>query len=168
MILVEERLKELFDTLPAIQGASDSFKPTFGFGIQEDCLKVLDAKKKEKHYPLVWLETPFTKTGKEHKFSFPLKLILAEKSDGVMSNEERFEKTFKPMLVPLYDNVLKALNRSGFTKILNEDRNKSTNYFNYSVSDGGKKATYGPVIWDAIKFECELQMDSCPMRTITF
>ena len=166
MILVEDRLHELFNTLPEITGNVTNFKPSFGFGTYEDCVKFLAHKAKEgvKHYPLVWLETPFTRTGKENRFQFPLKLILAEKSNAEMSNLQRLDITFKPMLVPLYNNVLTALNKSGFTKILKPEKNKATNYFNFGV-DGKTQATD---IWDAIKFECELEMDECPLRTITY
>lgn len=164
MILAEDRLKELFNTLPELQGSEEMFKPSYGFGSRSECIRFLDSKKGLKHYPLVWLETPFETEGPDHRIDFRMRLILAELSNSEMSNEERLEITFKPMLLPLYDNVIKALDKSGFTKILNRDKMKRTNHFNFGLNDEAAVTE----IWDAIKFECTVQMTDCPINEIIY
>lgn len=166
MIDVEYDLKMLFDTLPDLTIDDESYKPMFDFGNHEDLLKYLEQKDREEGetYPLIWLETPITLTGSEDKKSFDLKLVLATQTSAEISNVERLEITFKPTLIPLYKNILKALNQSGFTQIIKKEQNKTTNYYNYGVRQIGKKREEQAAIdiWDAIKFECKLEVtDAC-------
>ena len=178
MILVEKRLKELFATLPPIvrestEGESIEFKPAFDFGDQEDLLWYLAQKKKlgGKVYPLIWLETPITKKGKENRVTVDLKLVLATLNQKTtMSNLERLNRTFTQTLVPLYENVLKALEQSGFTEILKPENNKRTDFYNYGVKQrGGKDSEHKTTdIWDVIKLECELELTDCKQQNINY
>ena len=171
MIIVERRLQELFDTLPPIiDDNGKEFKPTFNFGTHEDLLRFLNHKKKQSvaFYPVIWLETPFTMTGFEHRKSFDLKLVFAQLSNYELSNKQRLQITFEKTLEPLYQNVLKALKESGFTRIIDNENNKSTNYYNYSVVEKGKDKQFASDIWDAIKFECELQIDATKIKRINY
>jgi len=163
MIIVEERLKELFDTLPPVESGGSDYQVRFGFGSESDLgqfLKSLNERQGETKYPLIWLITPVQVEGKEDRVTFPLNLIVATDSNNSDTNLVRLEKTVKKVLTPVYENMLKALHRSGFTRILNEDQNKRGLYFNYSerISD----------IWDALKFECLLEMTSCKMKSINY
>lgn len=164
-MIVEERFISLFDTLPVQTVDGSDYKPFFGFGSQRDLLLYLNHKSKEggKRYPLVWLQTPFQTTG-DKRLEMKLKLVLATLSDSGMSNVERLQVTFVPTLYPLLENVKKALNHSGFTRILNAERNVRANFFKYGFN-GENEVTD---IWDAIKFECELEMVDCPQRTIHY
>ena len=79
--------------------------------------------------------------------------------------------TIKPLLLPILNNVIKAFNRSGFTKLLNRDREILSKHYNYGVQESGKGGeTVHPTtdIWDAIKFECEIEMSDCAQRTIFY
>ena len=70
MILVEEDLGLIFDTLPAIVGDdSEDYKPAYDFGTHKDLIRYLNSKRKEGGhvYPLIWLETPIVKKGKEDR-----------------------------------------------------------------------------------------------------
>lgn len=167
MIIVEERLEELFDTLPLITVGGSDYKTAFDFGSHKDLLKFLAMKKKEggKFYPLIWLETPFTESGKEDRISIDLKLILATLTNAEISNKERLEVTFKPALIPLFENIYKAFRMSGFTKIINPEDNKKTKHYNYGV-DGKEERPSN--IWDAIKFECELELTECKQEIINY
>lgn len=184
MILVEQRLKELFETLPVQTIDGSDYKPAFDFGTHEDLLKYLKYKRKEggKIYPLIWLETPIVKNGKEERLKIELKLVIATLTNSEISNTERLQLTFKTTLVPLYDNIQKALMQSGFTRILNADKNKRADFFNYGVKDTNKKTNvynYGisdtnkekhlaTDIWDAIKFECDLEITECKQKNINY
>ena len=171
MIIVERRLNELFDSLPVIvDDNAKEFKPTFNFGTHEDLLRFLDHKKKQNvsFYPIIWLETPFTLAGVEHRKTFDLKLVLAQLSNYELSNKQRLEITFEKTLEPLYRNVLKALKEGGFTRIINSENNKVTNHYNYSVVEKGKDKQFASDVWDAIKFECELQIDVTKQKIINY
>lgn len=165
-MIPEEKFIEIFDTLPEMSIGGGSYKPIFDFGSQEDLLHYLNQKNNQSYtkYPLVWIETPFSSTGKE-RLSIKSKLILATLSNGKISNRERLELTFKPTLYPLLANVKKALNHSGMTRILEPDKNVQINFFKYNVD---KEGNFASDIWDAIKFECDLEMKDCPLRTINY
>ena len=172
MIIVEESLKELFATLPIITVDNLEYMPQFNFGTHEDLLCFLSHKAKEegKIYPLIWLETPVEKKGKENKINIDLTLVLATLTSSEISNVERLEVTFKPTLIPLYNNVLKALRQSGFTKIVNAENNKRTDFYNYGVNEKNEneKKNITTDIWDAIKFECELQIRKDCKKNINY
>lgn len=173
-LTTEERFIALFDTLPAIGDFSSqkTFKPNFDFGNELDCIAFLNDMRKRKQageevntYPLVWLETPIIETGQLPRLNIKPKIILATLTNANYSNRKRLDVTFKPTLLPLLDNVIKALNRSGFTKLINRDREQRTKYFNYGNENNENEVTD---IWDAIKFECEIEMSDCAQRTVFY
>lgn len=165
-MIVEDRLVELFDTLPIQTIDGSDYKPCFDFGSHEDLLLYLNHKSKTggKRYPLVWMQTPFQATGR-NVLTIKSKLILATLSNSELSNRERLEVTFKPTLDPLLVNTIKALNFSGFTRILEPEKNVRTNYFKY---DSEAEINGATDIWDAIKFECNIEMKDCEQRTINY
>ena len=167
MIIVEDRLTELFATLPNItDSASISHSIKFDFGSEEDCILFLNSNRKIINvgsYPLAWLQTPFISKGEDKK-DFDLKLIIANLSDAQSSNIDRLEYSFKAVLYPVLENVMKGLKVSGFTKILEPDTMKISNHFNYGVDGKNPKTD----IWDAIKFECKIQMNSCSIRNFNY
>lgn len=169
MIIVEERLRELFETLPPIIKGDKSYKSAFNFGSHEDLLNYL-SKRGSDTYPLIWLETPITKNGKENRITIDLKLIIAINSNANTSNSERLNISFKPSLIPLYKNILKSLKQSGFTKIIEAQKNKRTDFYNYGVKEKNSKEKkhIATDIWDAIKFECELELTDCKQKNINY
>lgn len=173
MILVESRLKELFPTLPNITDIdSVEHKPKFDFGTEEDLIVFINDNRDGNinTYPLIWVQTPFQTESKEPRLNCKLKLILAVNSNSTLTNAERLEISFKPILVPLFENVIKSFNRCGFITLRNRDKEKRTNFFNYGVKETGEKNTVSQTtdIWDAIKFECEIEMSDCPLREINY
>jgi hypothetical protein len=170
-IIAEERFIELFDTLPIMEIDNSDYKAQYDFGSQEDLLKYLNLKHKEggKIYPLIWLEAPITLEGNKRKKSV-FKFVLATLSNTELSNRERLEVTIKPTLVPLKENMLKAFKQSGFTRILNHDREKQGIYYNFGTKNIGKKEQVSQAsdIWDAIKFEIELELNDCKLKNINY
>lgn len=163
MIIAEERLRDLFLALPAINYKDVDYKPVFDFGSEEQLYRFLNDKKGQRIYPLIWIETPFESNGYT-VIKDNLKLILATNSSHEISNNLRLEKTFKPLLVPLLDNCVKGLRLSGFTKI-DKSTIKTTNYFDYAVSNGDNNK-YG--VWDAIKLTCDIEITGCKQRKFNF
>ena len=172
MIIPEERLDELFATLPVISYKGKDLKPVFNFGTRTDLNAFLADKRREAQfkkadlYPVVWLETPFTDTGSDVRITFPLVLILATLTNTDITNKDRLNDTFKLQLIPLFDNIKTALKSSGFTQVLTPPNRKSdeafniTRYYNYGVKDDKQHPT--SEIWDAMKIGCDLAMtDQC-------
>lgn len=164
-MMVEKRLKEGFATLPNvtdIDGNQHTVK--FEVGSEEDCQAFLNDNRATGVYPLIWLQTPFNSTGKLPRLNVRFKLILATLASPSMTNSERIEISFEPILNPLLANVIKFFNRSGFTTMRNRDNEKRANHFKYSVDDQNPTSD----IWDAITFECDIEMNDCPMRAIPY
>lgn len=162
MIVVESSLKNIFATLPSQLSNGQEFKPVYDFGNQKELLRFIKSQNKVgvSKYPLIWLETPVSLTGKADRKETRLTLVLATLSKQELSNDQRLETTFKNTLFPLLENVMKALQRSGKTRIKDLENVKTTNFFNYGVKDLGQK-NEGQVssdIWDAIKFECTIEI----------
>lgn len=149
MIVSETLLKEIFLQLPDyIDGNQKSFSIKYEWGDQSDLILYLKQISGNK-YPLIWLvngdETPNIVT---HKLTRRCRLILAKDSKHVTSrNPKVWETEFENCLNPLLSNVLKALERSGVTKILSienqrreanyteEDLTKATDFWNVIVLD---------------------------------
>ena len=159
MIVVEKRLGEIFETLPPIVSNDVEFYPYYDFGTEKDLNIFLKERRQqdESYYPIIWLETPIDVFG-EKRVNFDLKLILAERtSTPHPSNSERVDEFFIKTLNPLFNNVIKGLRTSGFTKITGEI--KRTNYFNYLQNTD---------VWDAIKLESKLEMTNCNLKKIYY
>jgi len=197
MIIVEELFNQIFDTLPIMDIGGKSLKPKFDFGTKEDLLIFINdyADNKITPYPLLWLETPITKTGKEKcfeskveiwletpitktgkekcfesKVEIDFKLIIATITTANKTNLERIDITFKSTLIPLYENVIKAIRQSGRTKFINENNNQRTDYYNYGLKELSteKDSLTSTAIWDAIKLDCKLQLidSNCEIKII--
>jgi len=154
MIVVEERLQEMFNTLPVIQTVDGDFKPIFMYGDQKELNTFLKANTNaEKPYPLIWLVYPYeekhTRTNVEIS---NISLILAVETNIEMFNPERMESTFKAVLIPLWDNIRELFNASNTIAVSQEyDIIKFPNY-------GEEDTSESTDIWDALKitFECEI------------
>lgn len=165
MIVAERELIAIFNTLPVITINEVDYKPFYDFGGHEYLLKFLNDKEKEEvePYPLIWLETPVTLYGK-NRLRGDLKLIIATSTDKNISNRVRLESTFKNILEPTYENVVKALKQSGKTRLLNRDSEQYTTYYDY----GFNKESEVTEVWDAIKFECEVEFYNGCLKTINY
>ena len=162
MIVVEERLRDLFLALPSVGYGSVDYNPIFSFGNEDYLFRFLETKKNKRTYPLIWLETPITSSGYK-RVDAPITLILATNSSASLSNSDRLEKTIKPLLAPLVDNCIEGLHKSGFTT-LDESSVRTSNYYNYGVDNDGN--TYG--VWDAIKLTCNVTITDCKQREFNF
>ena len=164
MIIVEEALKDLFATLPTVDVAGSSYAVNFDFGSHEDLLLYLRQKALEQAnvYPLIWLETPIEKKG-DSKVEIDLRLIIATLTNSEISNVERLDITFKPIIIPVLKNVIKALEQSGFTEILNPESKSITNFFNYGINEH-----VATDIWDAAKLQCKLQLTNSCKKNINY
>jgi len=170
MIIVEERLRDLFLSLPKISVGQKDYAVNFDFGSHKDLLRFMNSERKLKggvQYPIIWLETPIERVNfRNNDITLNgMTLILATLSNSEQSNLQRLETTFKPTLNPLYDNVIKALKYSGFTQIIGNQEVKQTNFYNYGVDESEHLTTD---VWDVIKIELDLIMNGKCSQCINY
>lgn len=168
-VIVEDRFVSLFDTLPEqLDSNGIAFKPLYDYGSHEDLLRWLNSRRKENatRYPLIWLETPVRRIGKADGdvAAFRANLILATLAESTASNRERVEISIKPNLMLLYNNVIKAIRMSGFTRFVDREKEALSIFYNYG-SNGENEATD---VWDALKFESSIIMDTCPLKEFNY
>jgi len=173
MIVLEDRLAEIFATLPDIVNAGGSFGATFGYGDDLELNKFLKARIGEKVHPLIWLvygnKEQHDKNDKV-LISNSTTLIIASKTLDSPLNEQRIKTTYATILNPTLDNVKKALKSSRTTKVLPIGDNvffdvvKYPNYTSESIQTSAKTIH----IWDAIKLTVNLEVNNCPFVQIQY
>lgn len=161
MIIVEERLAELFNTLPTVDG----FKIYFDSGNAKYLNRFLaghfsDGKAP---YPLIWmLETDEEHDREQNEVVKPLQLIICTRNENVnMYNPERWQTSYKNILVPVYDLVKDLLETSKISDIESKTIKvrKEPNYT--KVDTAKKKDGKSPVIdiWDALFMACTVRIN---------
>lgn len=173
MIILEDRLKEIFDQLPAIVVDSVSYNPKFSFGDQKELNSFLKAhSKSDSVYPLIWLAYPNRKSknrnGKEIRSK--IKLILAVQNDSSSwLNDQRFKTMYKSILYPLYDSIEKAFNGTKIARITGNDFDfiEHEEKPNFGDKDSNSKH-YTTDIWDALTMEFEVIVNNCKIDNINF
>lgn len=161
MIIVEDRLRDLFAQLPSING----FKPKFNWGSQDTLNLYLSQLKQTNKYPLIWLvENPENVTLRSVEKS--VKLIIAKQSVHTKNtNPIIWDTEFKEVLNPVLENVLKALDRSTITEI-KSDKWKVQRISNYSEDNGKNAKTIDN--WNVIILELDVYFNSNCLRPVTF
>lgn len=174
MIIVEERFEEMFSVLPKMKRKSDpaealGFSIQFGFGDDKELNSFLQ-RQGGRPYPLIWLLYPFKERHLEKRVELrDVTLILAVETTADKTNAERFNDTFKPILFPLYNNILWLFEKSNIIKVHNYyDVIKYPNYGELNVLRT-KEESKTTDIWDALKlnFNCEIN-NACFRNLITF
>ena len=143
-----EILENTFNLMPELDVDGVKFKHQFEFGSHEDLLKFLELKRRgdAKTYPLIWLETPYkVERDTTSNGTAPTNLIIANLSNQDMLNRQRMETSFKKVLMPVLDDMLKVLK---YGKATSYDEYDTTYFFNYAPSE-----KEGSDIWDVIKLE---------------
>lgn len=157
MIVVEEKLRELFDLIPEIKVNENNInKPTFSWGNELALNQFLLASFKDKTfktYPLIWL----LPSKDEYNSSLDILskrvslIISTRETNKDYLNDTRLQKSFKYTLIPLVDYVLQALNNGSITNSISIDI-EQFKYPNYAVDD------QEPTIdrWDAIRIDLDV------------
>jgi hypothetical protein len=173
MIIVEDRLKELFDTLPPIQIGGESFDAVFKYGDQKELMAFLASTKGDavKPYPLIWYVQPNAETdnGHDQEVSLTLPLVLAVNNPKEMLNDERKETTYKTILEPLRANVRTALKKASILNLTGADvRFTTTKFPNYSGDDNNTEESELQDVWDAIKQVQDVTINNHCLKTFLY
>ena len=187
MIVVEERLKELFDTIGTydlpdeennINDPGQSFPLTFGYGSHKELLKVLRKRSDNQAiiYPLIWLVMPFTEDIFSRYTKCNLRLILAMNNKNVNQfNDERNQYTYKLYLNPYIELIKQSLVKANTIDLVT----KTSNVFNFFTQE--KYPQYGLPedfegsdrnktfhFWDAIVLDFEAKVNSNCLLKINY
>jgi hypothetical protein len=92
-------------------------------------------------------------------------LILAVETNTQMLNSERMERTFKPILYPLLDDILRVLRVANTVSVNGEYR--ATKFPNYSDDTNGEESGFVD-IWDAVKLQLDCTFNNNCLREIKF
>jgi hypothetical protein len=166
MIVIESRLKELFDTLPTVQvpmadGGTQEFTVKFDFGSTEDLTTFL--KQEKAAYPLLWLETGFEEDHNTNRGEVSADLSFKIATSALKSsllNQQRVKTTFDLVLFPVLENVRKAFERSNIVMLENQDWSVQK-FYNWSTSNQLGTSQ----IWDAVKFDVSVVINGDCLRT---
>lgn len=174
-IIVEDRLEELFDTLPVITIDSVDYTPVFKDGDQKELIAFLSSTKGDdvKPYPLIWYVKPNPEAddGNDGEVALTLSLVMAVNNGKTsMLNDERRATTYATILEPLRNNVRTALKRANIVNLLITDGIKftTTKFPNYSGDDNNTEASELTDVWDAIKQVQDVIINSDCLRTILY
>jgi hypothetical protein len=167
-IVVEDKLKEVFNYLPAITGSdSNNYVPIFKVGDEKELLAFFAQSQGNTKYPLIWLVMPYLEEhiNRNRVIIKNLSLILAVETSSELLNSERLDLTFKPILYKLLDNVLDVFTVSN--TIYHDNTYNITKYSNYEHDEDGSGEFGGFVdIWDAIKLTIDVSINSNCLREI--
>lgn len=170
MIVVEDKLKAIFDYLPLMEYevGSASFKPVFGYGDQMELNTFLKNKESDltRPYPLVWLLYPYKELHKKKVVELKdLVLILATNTNARLSNSERIQTNFKKVLIPLYDNVFTVLKRAVNISLIEEvEIIKFPNYSGDNRDDDNQ--AFSTDLWDAMKTVWNFNINNSCLKNI--
>jgi len=163
MIVFETKLAQILDQLPDITDINGNvFKPRFNWGTQDVLNKFIALPENISKYPLIWLVNGVDSLNvtKDVATRNNCRLIIAKNSDAPNEfNDFQFQTDYDIVLNPLLENIIKALERSGVSRIIDGDYSVER-LPNYSETTNETKTL---AIWNAITFDCSLELrgDRC-------
>lgn len=168
MITFEETLGKLINLLPVVTIGSNDFPIQYNWGTQEVLNKYLITNK-ENSYPLVWLIVGRdTNDIKGKNISRNARIVIATRSMNKEEfNEFQFQTYYKEILYPVQQNLIKVLERSGISSII-EDTYNSEFVPNYSFNDDNGTLID---IWNAIVLNIEISFNTdyqCRIKQVKF
>lgn len=178
MIVIETLLREIFEQIPPmvyvdINKGESSIPVKFHWGNQDD-LTLYMKKENGNTTPLIWLVQGDKDEIQAGEVNRKIRLILAKSSEHKTSmNPKVWDTEFVEFLNPLLDLVLKCLNESGVTQIMDRKYSvyREANYSEFERDSQGKKTSTTTIDhWNVITLECELllqEANQC-VRTINF
>lgn len=165
MIVVEERLAELFAQLPEIQiNPTNLNKPFFSWGKKEELNRYVLKTDDSVLYPLIWLlPTKDDYNRAAELVEKRLILIIATREIRTeLYNPQRYKGSFEQVLNPLSEYVIQALENSSTTRVIDSTGIEIFKEPNYS--DSGENATIDK--WDAIRLELDVEFNDNCLKTI--
>jgi hypothetical protein len=168
MIVIENRLTEMFAYLPEMQGPNNLlYKPTFMYGTQKQLLDFLRQNSTgASKYPLIWLIYPYEETHNRSDVVFTnMTLVLAVETNSSMLNTQRMKETFEKVLIPLFDNIKICFHKANISNV--SDVYEVIKFPNYSETpEQNENAT--TYLWDAMRITFSGKLNSNCLNPIMF
>lgn len=173
MIIIKDRLREIFDTLPPLVTTTGSFKPVFDGGHRKELNAFLKANQHGPTvYPLIWLVEPLPYPdlfgGKMAKAEVNLALAVKNKEIHML-NAQREMTTYASLLYPLRALVERAIEGSGIAYVVPNSEGSRfipSDLKAYGVDDNSEHYTTDP--WDAILLSFTLVVNACKLQSINY
>jgi len=164
MIVLEDVFSALFNKLNPITRNGITANPVFGYGDDNDLNRFLAEREKDLGpYPLVWLLLPYEQeyenrgslSGKQVAEVERLQFVLAVETNTDLRIEQRLDITYKQVLYPLFDDVMRLIKSTSVIKM--NDGYKVRKYPLYLDELNSEKANT-IIVWDALKiiFDCKI------------
>jgi len=150
MIIPEYIIRDIVKQIPdVVINLERTQKPQFGWGDKLELNRYLKLKKNNS-YPLIWLLPSIEHHSKDgDRCNKRLEIIIATlEEDENLYNPERYDKSFRIVLNPVAEQVIKGLTDSRVTKIIGAKWDVFK-HPNYSDDDGKSNGTIA--LWDALK-----------------
>lgn len=177
-IVVEEVLAEIFNLIPDRQFSyakgDDTVtvpvpKPKYYFGDAKECNKLIALRDGEL-YPLIYqTSTTETQNPDAKEVSTDLVLVLAHRNTEVnLINTQRWATSYKNILMPLVNNVYKALQQSGWVRF--DSTYELEKVPNYSETDVKDLNAFADIV-DAVIFRVSITLNitnKCINKNINF
>jgi len=153
MIVVEERLEQLFSYLPEIKG----FKPKYYFGDDKEINALIKASDGG-IYPLIYqTSNEWTENSKNARvIEANLTFVLAVRNREQMFNGSRWATSYREVLRPLYENMKILFTKSNIT--VSDKDYTVTNFPNYSENETTKDKNKFIDIVDALVVNVTLKI----------
>lgn len=106
--------------------AEDPFNVYFDFGHYVNVTRNLTMKDgsishKNKKYPLIWLVMDFVESFKFDEYGYcelpDLQILIAMATQPTLTDSERYEKSFIPRLLPIYEELKNQMELSGYFEL---------------------------------------------------
>jgi hypothetical protein len=159
MIVFEEKMREIIGLMPCITDANNvKFEVRYDWGTIDVLNKFLLLKENKSKYPLIWLITgKDTEAYIEQKLTRKARFVIATRSNDVDKfNEFQYKTDFVNILIPVYENLITTLEKSGISRITDPTIDKELRP-NYSFKDNGKGLIYN---WNAIVVDISIEIDA--------
>lgn len=135
-MILEERMLEIISQLPQRNG----FKPVYHFGDELELNKFI-LKSKKSVYPLIWqIVKPEKDNAISKRITTDLEFFIAvQNKKTAMFNTERWETSYKNVLIPVYEDFKKAFIECGIIQSdFSFDIQKMPNYSQTEIRDKSK------------------------------
>lgn len=164
MIVFEEKVRELVALMPQW---NSTHTVRYDWGTIDVLNKFLVLKESVSKYPLIWLVTSKdTDDLLRNRVTRNARFVIATRSNDVDGfNAQQYQTDYKEVLIPVYNNFIALLNKSGITKIVGSTIDKELKP-NFSLNDNGKGLI---TVWNALVLDLEIEIISgCIKENIKF
>lgn len=171
MIVVEERMMELFSQLPQTTSNGITYpKPVYHFGDDLELNKFILGKQEAQElvYPLIY-QTSFEETQYpfESEVETRLEMFIAYKTETDLYNTQRWATSYRNILMPTFENIHTAFVKGNIVQ--SEFQYDVRKFPNYGADERNSTEHKTVDIIDAVRFRLNCRINNrCINKNILF